>query len=97
MQGASSLLVVLAIYLSAIWGWLNSDDAIALSFTTLVVSNVSLILVNRSWTKSIVESPQDISCVDQRIDHNRLTNVALACRFPLPYQNALRPRSSMFR
>ena len=54
MQGASSLLVVLAIYLSAIWGWLNSDDAIALSFTTLVVSNVSLILVNRSWTKSIV-------------------------------------------
>jgi Ca2+-transporting ATPase len=56
LQGASSLLVVLAIYLSAIWGWLHADDAIALSFTTLVVSNVSLILVNRSWTKSIVRT-----------------------------------------
>jgi P-type Ca2+ transporter type 2C len=53
LQGMSSLLVVLAIYLSAIYGWLNEADAIALSFTTLVISNVSLILVNRSWTKAI--------------------------------------------
>jgi len=56
LQGASSLLMVLAIYLSAIWGWLHADDAIALSFTTLVISNLSLILVNRSWTKSIVKT-----------------------------------------
>ena len=53
LQGMSSLLVVLAIYLAAFWGWLNAADAIALSFTTLVISNVSLILVNRSWTKAI--------------------------------------------
>jgi Ca2+-transporting ATPase len=53
LQGASSLFVVLAIYLSASWGWLNAADAIALSFTTLVISNMSLILVNRSWTNAI--------------------------------------------
>lgn len=53
LQGLSSLFVVLAVYLSAFWGWLNSADAIALSFTTLVISNMSLILVNRSWTKPI--------------------------------------------
>ena len=53
LQGMSSLFVVLAIYLSAIWGWLNAADAIALGFTTLVISNMSLILVDRSWTKAI--------------------------------------------
>lgn len=53
LQGMSSLFVVLAIYLSAYCGWLNAADAIALSFTTLVISNVSLIFVNRSWTKAI--------------------------------------------
>lgn len=53
LQGASALLIVLAIYLSALWGWLNSSDAIALSFTTLVVANLGLIFANRSWTRSI--------------------------------------------
>ena len=58
LQGMSSLIVVLAIYLSALWGWLHASDAIALSFTTLVISNVSLILVNRSWTQPIWKTLQ---------------------------------------
>jgi P-type Ca2+ transporter type 2C len=53
LQGASGLLIVLAIYLSALWGWLNSSDATALSFTTLVVANLGLIFANRSWTRTI--------------------------------------------
>jgi len=53
LQGASALLIVLAIYLSALWGWLNKADAIALSFTTLVVANLGLIFANRSWTRTI--------------------------------------------
>jgi len=53
LQGASALLIVLAVYLSALWGWLNKSDAIALSFTTLVVANLGLIFVNRSWTRTI--------------------------------------------
>ena len=53
LQGASGLLIVLAIYLSALWGWLNASDATALSFTTLVVANLGLIFANRSWTRTI--------------------------------------------
>jgi Ca2+-transporting ATPase len=53
LQGVSALLIVLAIYLSALWGWLNASDATALSFTTLVVANLGLIFANRSWTRTI--------------------------------------------
>ena len=53
LQGGSALLIVLAIYLSALWGRLNASDATALSFTTLVASNLGLIFANRSWTRSI--------------------------------------------
>jgi Ca2+-transporting ATPase len=53
LQGASALLIVLTIYLSALWGWLNVSDATALSFTTLVVTNLGLIFANRSWTRTI--------------------------------------------
>lgn len=53
LQGTSALLIVLAIYLSAVWGWLNASDATALSFTTLVVANLGLIFANRSWTRTI--------------------------------------------
>jgi P-type Ca2+ transporter type 2C len=53
LQGASGLLIVLAIYMSAFWGWLNAADATALSFTTLVVANLGLIFANRSWTRTI--------------------------------------------
>ena len=53
IQGASVFLIVLATYLSALWGWLNALDATALSFTTLVVANLGLIFANRSWTRTI--------------------------------------------
>lgn len=53
LQGASALLIVLAVYLSALWGWLDVADATALSFTTLVVANLGLIFANRSWTRTI--------------------------------------------
>ncbi|QDU28070.1 Calcium-transporting ATPase 1 [Anatilimnocola aggregata] len=53
LQGASALLIVLAIYLSALRDWLNASDATALSFTTLVVANLGLIFANRSWTRTI--------------------------------------------
>lgn len=53
LQGGSALLIVLSIYLSALWGWLNAADATALSFTTLIVANVGLIFANRSWTRTI--------------------------------------------
>jgi Ca2+-transporting ATPase len=56
LQGASVLAVVFCVYL---WGILTgrSDDVVrSLTFVTLVVSNVALILVNRSWRLSVWRS-----------------------------------------
>ncbi|MEI6149252.1 MAG: cation-translocating P-type ATPase [bacterium] len=51
MQGVSVLVVCLGVFLFARAG--HSDDAArALTFTTLVVAFVVIILVNRSWTRS---------------------------------------------
>jgi Ca2+-transporting ATPase len=53
LQGASVLLIVMAVYLSALFGWRDALDATALSFTTLVVANLGLIFANRSWSRTI--------------------------------------------
>jgi Ca2+-transporting ATPase len=53
LQGASVLLIVMAVYLAALFGWQNTLDATALSFTTLVIANLGLIFVNRSWSRTI--------------------------------------------
>lgn len=53
IQGASVLLIVMAVYLAALLGWQNKLDATALSFTTLVVANLGLIFANRSWSRTI--------------------------------------------
>jgi Ca2+-transporting ATPase len=34
----------------------GAEDARALAFTTLIVSNLALILANRSWTRTIIQS-----------------------------------------
>ncbi len=54
LQGAISLLMTLGIYMTALLGWRNTGDAIALSFATLVLSNILLMFANRSWTQTFV-------------------------------------------
>jgi Ca2+-transporting ATPase len=54
LQGASVLLVVLAVYLIAMFRGLGEAEMRALSFTTLVVANLSLILTNRSWSRTVL-------------------------------------------
>lgn len=56
LQGLSVFAIVLAVYLVALFGWQDTSDAIALSFTTLVIANLGLIFVNRSWSRTIVET-----------------------------------------
>ena len=56
MQGASALAAVLGVYL---WGVMSHrpDDVVrALTFATLVVGNLALILVSRSWRLSMVRA-----------------------------------------
>lgn len=54
LQGATVLVVVLAVYAIALFRGLGDMEARALTFTTLIVANIALIFTNRSWSKPIL-------------------------------------------
>ena len=56
LQGVGVLAIVLAVFAIAFGRGQGAEDARALAFTTLVVSNLALILTNRSWTRTIIQS-----------------------------------------
>jgi P-type Ca2+ transporter type 2C len=51
-QGFGVLLAVLTFYAAALFLGYGDDEARALSFSTLIVANLGLIFVNRSWTET---------------------------------------------
>ena len=53
MQGASVLLIDLAVFLFAQYRGQGEMDARTLAFATLVVANLGLIFTNRSWSRAI--------------------------------------------
>ena len=53
LQGLSVLLAVLGVYLWAVLGDRPDDVVRSVTFAALVVGNLALILVNRSWRLSI--------------------------------------------
>ncbi len=53
LQGASVFVIVLAVFGIALYRGQGEYEARALSFTTLIIANLSLILANRSWTRII--------------------------------------------
>ncbi len=53
MQGISVLMIVLMVYGVVIHRGSGGLEARALTFTTLVIANLALILTNRSWSRSI--------------------------------------------
>ena len=56
LQGAVVLSVVLIIYISALTRGLGEPEARTLTFTTIVIANLCLILTNRSWSETLVTS-----------------------------------------
>ncbi len=54
LQGTSVLLVTLAVFVIAHHLGEPENNIRALTFTTLVISNLALILANRSWTRLII-------------------------------------------
>ncbi len=56
LQGVSVLLIVLAVFLIAMYRGLGETDARTLSFTTLIFANLGLILTNRSWSRTILST-----------------------------------------
>ena len=56
LQGVSVLLIVLAVYAIALYRGQGESDARALTFTTLIIANLGLILTNRSWSRTILST-----------------------------------------
>jgi Ca2+-transporting ATPase len=56
LQGASVLVVVLAVYLVGLRIGQSEDDARAMTFATFLLSNLGLIFTNRSWSRVILSS-----------------------------------------
>lgn len=55
VQGLSVFIVLLLVYLISLKRGQGAADARTLTFTTLIVANLGLIFVNRSWRRSLVE------------------------------------------
>jgi len=53
LQGVGILLVTLAVYLGGLYFSFDPNQVRAMAFTTLIVSNIAVILTNRSWTDNI--------------------------------------------
>jgi Ca2+-transporting ATPase len=56
LEGTCVLLIVLATFLVALYGWQDEKDARALGFTTLILANLGLIFANLSWTRPILST-----------------------------------------
>jgi P-type Ca2+ transporter type 2C len=54
LQGLSVLTIVLAVYLVALYRGQGEEDARTLTFTSLIVANIALILTNRSWSSTVL-------------------------------------------
>lgn len=55
-QGIAALLVTVLVYMAALHLGHSPDEARAIAFITLIVSNLCLILTNRSWSRDIITS-----------------------------------------
>ena len=53
LQGASVLFIILAVFLFSLYRGHEEQEARAMTFTTLIVANLCLILTNRSWSHTI--------------------------------------------
>jgi Ca2+-transporting ATPase len=59
LQGLSVLLILLVVFAIAIYRGQGETEARALTFTTLIVANLGLILTNRSWSRTILATLRD--------------------------------------
>ncbi len=56
LQGFSVLIIVLAVFTVSLYRGQGEMEARALTYTTLIIANLGLILTNRSWSCTILET-----------------------------------------
>ncbi len=54
LQGSGVLIIVVAVFIIALVRGQGEHDARALTFTSLIIANLGLILTNRSWSETIL-------------------------------------------
>jgi Ca2+-transporting ATPase len=95
-QGVGVLVAVLGVYLWSVlsYGPAGADSVRALTFSTLVIGNLSLILVNRSWTHSVIGGLKYKNAALWIVTAGTLAAIALLFAFPATrglFQFALPP------
>jgi Ca2+-transporting ATPase len=81
-QGVFVLAAVLSVYLWAVFSGHPAGDVRALTFVTLVVGNLSLIFVNRSWTHTILGGLMSKNPALWWVTAGTVTMLALLLAFP---------------
>jgi Ca2+-transporting ATPase len=56
MQGLGVLAAVLIVFVASLKGGADENTARTLTFATLIVANIGLIMVNRSWSRSLLKT-----------------------------------------
>ena len=56
LQGLSVLVIVMAVFAVSLYRGQGEAEARTLTYTTLIAANLGLILANRSWTRTILET-----------------------------------------
>lgn len=56
LQGVSVLIIVLAVFAFSLYRGQGEEEARALTYTTLIAANLGLILANRSWSRTILQT-----------------------------------------
>jgi Ca2+-transporting ATPase len=56
LQGFVVLIIVLMVYIFALTRGFNEAEVRTMTFTTIVIANLSLILTNRSWSETIIKT-----------------------------------------
>jgi Ca2+-transporting ATPase len=56
LQGLSVLIIVMAVFAVALYRGQSEAEARTLTYTTLIIANLGLILANRSWSRTILET-----------------------------------------
>ncbi len=82
LQGLSVLLITLAVFLIALKRGQGEEDARALTFTTLIIANLGLIFVNRSWSRVIVDTLRSPNAALWWVTGGALTFLGLALYVP---------------
>ncbi len=86
LQGAVALVAVLGVYLWGVLDGLPAPEVRTMSFTTLVVANLGLIIVNRSWTHGAIAGLRDRNVALWSIIGGTLLLLALLLWLPFTQQ-----------